>query len=145
MLLHNIFKSISNNTMSASASVDCSICLVAVNPQCNSTVTNCGHCFHASCLMKHTALNGFHCPYCRTNMVVIEEPEEEEEEEEESSEEKEEEQVFPELERIRLHGKYYMLDVSTNYLYDWIVYQEEGEYDRVGKWDPVRNVFVNSD
>ena len=130
--MNDIFKSISNNIMSASASVDCSICLLAVNPQCNSTVTSCGHCFHASCLMKHVDVNGFRCPYCRANMV-------------EEEEEEEQERQGPTLERITLRGKFYMLDVSTNYLYDWIVYEECGEYDRVGRWDPVRNVFVNSD
>jgi len=32
----------------------------------NSVKTECGHCFHTSCLMRNVAHNGFGCPYCRT-------------------------------------------------------------------------------
>ena len=39
----------------------------------NKVVTECGHCFHTSCLMKNVAHNGFSCPYCRDAMA--EEPE----------------------------------------------------------------------
>lgn len=40
----------------------------------NFTNTECGHCFHTSCLMTNVVHNGFGCPYCREKMV--EEPEE---------------------------------------------------------------------
>jgi thiol-disulfide isomerase/thioredoxin len=43
----------------------------------NFVSTECGHCFHASCLMTNVARNGFGCPYCRTTMA--EEVEEDEE------------------------------------------------------------------
>ena len=35
----------------------------------NCVTTECGHCFHASCLMTSVAHNGFACPYCRTAMA----------------------------------------------------------------------------
>jgi hypothetical protein len=35
----------------------------------NCVTTECGHCFHASCLMTSVAHNGFGCPYCRTAMA----------------------------------------------------------------------------
>lgn len=49
--------------------------------------TECGHCFHASCLMKHTAFNGYECPYCRFEMTT--KPENNEESDEESDEDSE--------------------------------------------------------
>jgi hypothetical protein len=36
---------------------------------CNQVVTECGHAFHCSCLMKNAAHNGFGCPYCRTTLA----------------------------------------------------------------------------
>jgi len=54
----------------------------------NCVTTECGHCFHASCLMRSVAHNGFGCPYCRT--VMAEQPVEEDDEEEEDEEEEEE-------------------------------------------------------
>ena len=36
----------------------------------NRITTECGHCFHASCLMTNVAHNGFGCPYCRTAMTA---------------------------------------------------------------------------
>jgi hypothetical protein len=35
----------------------------------NRVVTECGHAFHCSCLMKNAVHNGFGCPYCRTKMA----------------------------------------------------------------------------
>jgi hypothetical protein len=54
----------------------------------NSVVTECGHCFHTSCLLKNVAHNGFGCPYCRS--VLAEVPEDEESESEDEDEEEEE-------------------------------------------------------
>jgi hypothetical protein len=53
----------------------------------NCVTTECGHCFHASCVMRNVALNGFACPMCRTAMA--EEPEEEASEWSEVSDEEE--------------------------------------------------------
>lgn len=63
---------------------NCPICLEDIGTG-NRVLTECGHEFHASCLMKNVAHNGFGCPYCRTAMAdeVAEEEEEYGEEEEE--------------------------------------------------------------
>jgi hypothetical protein len=48
----------------------------------NCVTTECGHTFHANCLMRNVAFNGFGCPYCRTEMVEDVEDEEDEDDEE---------------------------------------------------------------
>jgi hypothetical protein len=54
--------------------MDCPICMELIEVSKNCVNTECGHCFHANCLMKSVAHNGFGCPYCRT--VMAETPEE---------------------------------------------------------------------
>jgi hypothetical protein len=54
---------------------ECPICFDDIDPSKNNVTTECGHMFHASCLMKNITVNGFGCPYCRTAMA--DEPEEE--------------------------------------------------------------------
>ena len=76
-----------------SAPIDCPICMDCIETSKNCVTTECGHCFHASCLMTSVAHNGFGCPYCRAKMA--EEPEEDEETVY-SDEEEEEEEVFDE-------------------------------------------------
>jgi hypothetical protein len=75
-----------------SAQIDCPICMDCIETSKNCVTTECGHCFHASCLMKSVAHNGFGCPYCRTAMA--EEPDDDDDDEEE--EEDEEEEMFDE-------------------------------------------------
>lgn len=49
---------------------ECPICMDAIEEvNKNYITTECGHCFHANCLMKSVAHNGFGCPYCRTTMA----------------------------------------------------------------------------
>ena len=48
---------------------ECPICMDAIDGLYNRVVTECGHAFHCSCLMKNVAHNGFGCPYCRTTMA----------------------------------------------------------------------------
>ena len=62
-----------------SAPAECPICMDEIDFTKNCVTTECGHCFHARCLMTSVAHNGFGCPYCRTAMA--EEVEEEDEEE----------------------------------------------------------------
>jgi Ring finger domain len=69
--------------------VDCPICMDCIEMNKNCVTTECGHCFHASCLMKSVAHNGFGCPYCRTEMA-----EAVGEEEESVDDEEEEEEMF---------------------------------------------------
>ena len=49
---------------------NCSICLEDIGTG-NSVITECGHPFHANCLMQNVAFNGFGCPYCRTIMANV--------------------------------------------------------------------------
>jgi len=50
--------------------IECAICMDDINFNINNFIkTECGHCFHASCLMTNVAHNGFGCPYCRTAMA----------------------------------------------------------------------------
>lgn len=52
--------------------MDCPICMDVIEMNKNCITTECGHCFHASCLMKSIAHTGFGCPYCRTAMAEVE-------------------------------------------------------------------------
>ena len=54
-----------------STQIECPICMDAIDVNKNYTTTECGHCFHANCLMKSVAHNGFGCPYCRTTMAQV--------------------------------------------------------------------------
>jgi hypothetical protein len=49
--------------------VECPICIEQIEGEKNKVTTECGHCFHTSCLMKNVAHNGFGCPYCRDAMA----------------------------------------------------------------------------
>lgn len=51
--------------------IECPICYEEIGLK-NNITTECGHQFHASCIMKNITLNGFGCPCCRT--VMAEEP-----------------------------------------------------------------------
>ena len=49
---------------------ECPICIEVMTGPKNIVTTECGHCFHTSCLMTSVAHNGFGCPYCRTQMAA---------------------------------------------------------------------------
>lgn len=74
--------------------IECPICMDNVELNKNCVTTECGHCFHASCLMRNVAHNGFGCPYCRTAMAEDVEDEEDIEEEDDNSEWSEESVMF---------------------------------------------------
>jgi len=59
-----------------SCSIECPICFDEIINK-NTIVTECGHTFHASCIMKNISRNGFVCPCCRA--VMAEENHEDEE------------------------------------------------------------------
>jgi hypothetical protein len=63
---------------------DCPICMDVIDVNKNCITTECGHSFHASCLMTNVSRNGFGCPYCRTAMA--QEPEESDSNSDEASE-----------------------------------------------------------
>jgi len=48
---------------------ECAICMDDINFKVNCVTTECGHCFHSSCLLKNVAHNGFGCPYCRNALA----------------------------------------------------------------------------
>jgi hypothetical protein len=48
---------------------ECPICLDNIEDICNKVITECGHIFHCSCLMKNVSHNGFKCPCCRSKMT----------------------------------------------------------------------------
>jgi hypothetical protein len=77
----------SNTFVAAEEAIECPICMEAVDKRKNCIVTECGHCFHAKCMMTNVQCNGFGCPICRHAMVEEEVFEEEEEDEEEEEEE----------------------------------------------------------
>jgi len=52
-----------------SATCECPICMDNILETTNKVITECGHCFHTSCLMTNISHNGFGCPYCRTVMA----------------------------------------------------------------------------
>lgn len=54
---------------------ECPICMDAIEGAKNCVTTECGHTFHANCLMTSVAHNGFGCPYCRTAMAQVPEDE----------------------------------------------------------------------
>ncbi len=45
---------------------ECPICLDDIDITKNCIITECGHKFHCSCFMRHSAIQGFNCPYCRS-------------------------------------------------------------------------------
>jgi hypothetical protein len=51
--------------------VECPICFDAIGEK-NNITTECGHKFHASCLMTNISRNGFDCPCCRAVMAEVE-------------------------------------------------------------------------
>lgn len=65
--------------------IECPICYENVEGLVNSVTTECGHTFHAKCLMLNVAHNGFGCPCCRTQMVERPLDEDESEDEDEDS------------------------------------------------------------
>ena len=78
--------------MSAVNQNDCPICMEVIDISRNCVTTECGHCFHANCLMKSVAHNGFGCPYCRTAMAEAVNRNDDDDDNEEFSEEEEEEE-----------------------------------------------------
>jgi hypothetical protein len=50
------------------STLECVICMEEIFEK-NKVITECGHCFHTSCLMKNINHNGFDCPCCRSKMV----------------------------------------------------------------------------
>lgn len=56
--------------------MECPICMDVIGDK-NNITTECGHRFHASCIMTNVSHNGFNCPCCRA--VMADEDDEEDE------------------------------------------------------------------
>jgi len=71
--------------------MECPICMEDIELTKNCVTTECCHTFHANCLMRNVAFNGFCCPYCRFEMVedVSDESEYEEDDEDEEDDSEE--------------------------------------------------------
>ena len=54
---------------------ECPICMENIDPVKNRMTTECGHCFHSSCLIKHSVLTNINCPMCRQDLADIPEDE----------------------------------------------------------------------
>jgi hypothetical protein len=64
--------------------VDCPICFECIGEK-NNITTECGHQFHASCLMTNVSRNGFGCPCCRTAMAETPEEDDDTDDDDETS------------------------------------------------------------
>ena len=62
--------------------VECPICMDCITANINCVTTECGHNFHASCLLQNVAHNGYGCPCCRGKLADEQEDEDEEDDEE---------------------------------------------------------------
>ena len=60
---------------------DCPICFETITLNVNRIITECGHEFHCSCLMKSVTTNNFGCPLCRSVLAETNDEDEDEEEE----------------------------------------------------------------
>jgi len=56
--------------MNSQVICECPICFDVIGDT-NNITTECGHKFHASCLMTNVSCNGFSCPCCRTAMATV--------------------------------------------------------------------------
>ena len=73
---------------------ECPICMDPIEGNKNCVTTECGHIFHAKCLMTSVAHNGFGCPYCRTAMAEVPEDEDDEDDDDDYDDDDDEEDVF---------------------------------------------------
>ena len=46
---------------------ECPICMESITITTNTTITDCGHAFHSSCIFRHIVKNNL-CPLCRNEM-----------------------------------------------------------------------------
>lgn len=95
--------------------MECPICLEQILANVNCVTTDCGHSFHTSCLMKNTALNGYDCPYCRTQMAETPAEDDDNSESEYDSDDDNDDEYDAEEEEYILMG------------YRWFFQQVEGE------------------
>ena len=99
---------------------ECPICMEPIETQRNCVTTECGHCFHTSCLMTSVAHNGFGCPYCRTKMA-------EEVADEESDYDDDEEEIYEQYDDYALRGLRFFNNNINGEQHDQEDLDDEGE------------------
>lgn len=111
---------------------ECPICMEIIEPKQGFMTTDCGHTFHAKCIMQNVAHNGFGCPYCRCKMAEeIDEPEESvyDEYSDDEEEDEEEEEVFSDH---ALRGFRFFTNNINNVPHNETDLQDEAEYENDG-------------
>jgi len=107
--------------MSINMVEECPICFDPIGEK-NNITTECGHNFHASCLMTNITRNGFSCPCCRV-LMAHHDPSDDDDEEEDSDYDNnyslfEEDEIYNEY---ALRGLRFFTNLLEN--------QENDEYD----------------
>ena len=102
---------------------ECPICMDDIESNKNCVTTECGHTFHANCLMTSVAHNGFGCPYCRTAMADV--PEDEDDEDDDEGEYDEEDD---EISEDTLRGFRFFMNNLTGEAHDEQDVEEEEVY-----------------
>jgi len=113
---------------------ECPICMEVIDVSKKCVTTECGHCFHANCLMTSVAHNGFGCPYCRTAMA---QEVKNEDDDEWSENEDEEEEEDPYNDDIMRGFRLFMNNINgtphddddVSIEREWIVMLEESQRD----------------
>jgi hypothetical protein len=100
-----------------SAPIDCPICLCVVNSNVDCSTTNCGHCFHTSCLTQNIARNGFNCPCCRNDVSG-----------------KPEEFIDIIVKRITFQNRRFLMDKANFDVYSYEAYKRHGNMILIGRW-----------
>lgn len=97
---------------------ECPICYIPIEYNKNCVTTECGHKFHCSCLLAHTATNGFNCPYCRCKTAEEVDYESDHLSDHLSENEEEEENAYPTVEYItqKLLERGYNINDFVHYL-----------------------------
>jgi hypothetical protein len=104
-----------------SAPIDCPICLRVVNRVVNRLTTNCGHCFHTSCLAKNIVSDGFSCPCCRNDVS--------------GKPIQQEELAEPIIvKKIKFENRPFLIDKVNCDVYSYEAYTRDGDIITIGKW-----------
>lgn len=109
---------------------DCPICMDLIDDNKNCVTTECGHTFHANCLMTSVAHNGFGCPYCRTVMAQVpnDEDEDDEYDEDEDDEYDEDDEGHEEVHDHLLRGLRFFMNNLVGEKHDEQDIEEEEVY-----------------
>lgn len=145
------------------SNIECPICLDSIDT-IDHTITNCKHNFHIICLQTHTFKNGYICPICRANIIeddlqsLIDRFSFSSEDESVTSNPYEDlyemyegmrdvattYEEYPNLIKVIAYnrGKCYLHDRQTNNVYDWDVYRDVGDFERVGYYNVVSKNII---